>query len=115
MATMLDSYRLPDGDIFEELSAAARKAASWHVGFRSAHAGTFHQRVLARRNQLLKLESELAALPPAPADADAGRIALQDVRSNARLLRSGITSAMVKPLDMEKLPRIIPPDHEDQP
>jgi len=115
MATMLDPHRLPNGDIFEEISAAARKASSWDVAFRPANSGTFRQRVLARRNEVLKLESELAALPPPPPNADADRIALQDMRANARLLRTGITAATIKPEEMEKLPRIILPSHEDEP
>src|SRR4051794_33375586 len=115
MATMLDPHRFPNEDIFEELSAAARKAASWDVAFRPAKSGTFQQRVLARRNEVLKLESEVAALPSPPPDADAGRIALQDMRASARLLRTGITAATVKPQEMEKLPRIILPSHEDEP
>src|SRR4051794_11895719 len=113
-ATMLDPYRSPEGGIFEELAAAARKAASWEVAFRPAHAGKFSARVLSRRNELLKLESELAALSPS-ADTDARSAALHDVRTNPRLLRSGITAATIKPEDMEKLPRIIGPDSEDEP
>jgi cyclic beta-1,2-glucan synthetase len=114
-ATMLDPQRLPNGDVFEGLSIAARKAASWDVAFRPARAGGFPQRVLARRNELLKLETALAALPPATADADERTKALHDVRTNPRLLRSGITAATLKSEDLEKLPRVIQTDQKDEP
>src|SRR4051794_24801513 len=114
-ATMLDPFRSPHGDISGELAAAARKAASWEVAFRTANAGAFPARVLARRHDLLKLESRLAALHAPGADADARAHALHDARTNPRLLRSGITAATLKPEDMEKLPRVLLPNHQDEP
>jgi hypothetical protein len=50
-ATTLDPQRSPQGDIFEELSAAARSAYAWEVAFRPANTGTFAARVLARRSE----------------------------------------------------------------
>jgi cyclic beta-1,2-glucan synthetase len=114
-ATMLDPYRSPHGDTSGELAAAARRATSWEVAFRAANAGAFSARVLARRHDLLKLESRLAALAAPGADADARAHALHDVRTNPRLLRSGITAATIKPEDMDKLPRVLLPDHKDEP
>ena len=114
-ATMLDSQGSPHGDTLEEIAAAARSAMSWEVAFRPANAGAFAGRVLARRNDLLKIERALAALPLGSADADARTRVLIDVRANARLLRSGITAATIKPQDVEKLPRIIRPGNQDEP
>src|SRR5579864_4648566 len=113
-ATMLDPHRLPDGAIFEELAAAARKASSWDVAFRPPRGGAFPARVEARRNELLKLEAELAALPPTPASADPQTIALHDMRANARMLRTGITAVTLKPKDLEKLPRVLLPNRMDE-
>ena len=42
-------------------------------------------------------------------------IALLDLRANPRLLRSCITAVTVKPRDMEKLPRVILPNRQDEP
>ena len=78
-ATIIDPKHSPNGDTLDELSAAVRKAGSWEVAFRPNHAGTFHERVLARRRELLKLERELASLP--------------NVRRHARCSYSGITAA----------------------
>ena len=60
-----------------------------------------------------KLESQLA--PLSDAATDARERALQDARSNPRLLRSGITAATIKPEDMEKLPRVLLPGHQEEP
>ena len=114
-ATMVDPFRSPHGDIFVELAAAARRASSWEVAFRPANAGAFPSRVLARRHDLLKLETRLAAQPAPGANADARAHALHDVRTNPRLLRSGITAATIKPEDMGRLPRVLGPDHRDEP
>ncbi len=113
-ATMLQPQPLPNGDIFEELAAAARKASSWDVSFRTANASAFPARVEARRNDLLKLEAELAALPSA-AGADPRMTALNDMRAHARLLRTGITAVTLKPEDMDKLPRVIVSNRQDEP
>src|SRR5438874_6060424 len=113
-ATMLDPYR-SHGNIFEEIAAAARKAAAWEVAFRPANAGAFPARVLARRNELLKLETDLAALHLHSAGADAPTSAILDMRANARLLRTGITAASLKPQEMLKLPRVLNPNHQDEP
>ncbi len=114
-ATILDPQSSPRGELSEELSLAARKASLWEVAFRPASSTAFEQRVLARRSELLKLEANLASLPPAPADADETMIALLDLRANPRLLRSCITAVTVKPRDMEKLPRVMLPKHQDEP
>ena len=114
-ATMLDPYRAPDGGISEELSTAARKAATWEVNFRPSKPGSFRQRLLARRSELLKLEAEVASLPHASSSDDSRMMALRDLRANPRLLRSAITAATIKPRDMEKLPRVILPNHQDEP
>src|SRR5579862_8141248 len=114
-ATMLDPQRSPHRDISAGLSAAARKAGSWEVQFRPANPGPFPARVLARRRELLKLETELASLPPAGPDADLRTIALQDMRTNPRLLRSAITAANIKPQDMAKLPRVMLPNQQNEP
>ncbi|HEY1987708.1 MAG TPA: glucoamylase family protein [Terracidiphilus sp.] len=114
-ATMLDPQRSPNGDIYEEISVAARAAKSWDVAARPTVLGAFPERVLARRRELLKLENELTSLPSAPPDADLRLIALLDLRANPRLLRSGITAGTVKPRDMAKLPRVILPNHQDEP
>src|SRR5579871_3031764 len=106
-ASMLDTQRLPNGDIYEELAAAARKAASWEVAFRPTSAGSFPQRVRTRRNELLKLEAQLAGLPAISANADPRMKALHDLRTNPRLVRSGITAASIKHQDLVKLPRVI--------
>src|SRR4051812_36317099 len=111
-AAMLDPYP-SHGDIFEELAAAARKAAVWEVAFRPANAGAFPARVAARRNELLKVESELAALHLHSAGADARSSAFLDMRSNARLLRTGITAVALKPQEMLRLPRVMLPNHPD--
>src|SRR4051794_24499443 len=113
-ATMLDPFR-SHGDIFEELAAAARKAATWEVGFRPANAGAFPARVVARRNELVKLEGELAALHLDSAGSDARTSAFLDMRANARLLRTGIVAATLKPQDLLKLPRIPRSDRQDEP
>jgi cyclic beta-1,2-glucan synthetase len=114
-ATMLDPQPLPDGDTHEELAAAARQAASWDITYRPLNAGTFAERVRSRRHELLKLEAELAPLPPPAADADARTRALHDLRTNPRLARSGITAVTVKPQDLVKLPRILLPQRQEQP
>src|SRR5579863_1964194 len=114
-ATMLDSHRLPNGDIHEELAAAARRASTWDVAFRPVNPGAFPERVRARRNELLKLEAEVAALPPAPANADPRMAALLDVRNNPRLVRSGISAVTLKTQDLEKLPRVIAANRQDEP
>ena len=114
-ATILDPQSSPRGELSEELSLAARKASSWEVAFRSANSTAFKQRVQARRNELLKLEVDLAALPPASAPADETMIALLDMRANPRLLRSSISAVTVKPRDMEKLPRVMLPNRQDEP
>ena len=113
-AAMLDPFRSPHGDIFAELAAAARSATAWEVAFRPAHAGSFPARVLARRNDLLKLERDLAAQRGSAPDDPQAR-ALHDVRTNPRLLRSGITAATIKPRDMERLPRVLLPKNQDEP
>src|SRR4051794_37197727 len=113
-AAMLDPNR-SHGDIFGELAAAARKAAAWEVAFRPTGAGAFPARVLARRNELVKLERELTALHLPSADADARTSAFVDMRSNARLLRTGITAVSMKPQEMLKLPRVLNPSHHDEP
>jgi cyclic beta-1,2-glucan synthetase len=114
-ATMLDPYRSPHGDIVSELAAAARRAASWEVAFRPSSAGAFPARVHVRRHDLLKLEAQLAALPAPGGSGDARAHALHDLRTNPRLLRSGITAATFKPEDMGKLPRVLLPNHQDEP
>ncbi len=114
-AIMLESNRLPNGDSYEELAAAARNASSWDVAFHPTNEGAFPHRVRARRNELLKLEAELAGLPPAAPDADPRTRALHELRTNPRLLRSGITAATIKPEDLLKLPRVILPHRDDQP
>jgi cyclic beta-1,2-glucan synthetase len=114
-AAMLDPYRSPDEDIFEELAAAARQAASWEVAYRAANTGAFPQRILARRRDLLKIERELAALHVTAATNDARSSAFLDIRANARLLRSGITATTLKPQEMSKLPRLIRPGNQDEP
>ena len=111
---MLDPYR-SHGDIFEELAAAARKAAAWEVAFRPTSAGTFSARVLGRRNELLIVESELAALHLDSAGADARTSAFLDMRANARLLRTGITAVSIKPEEMVRLPRVLRPNNQDEP
>jgi hypothetical protein len=115
IATIMDPQPSPDTDISEELSAAARKAVAWDVAFRPANAGTFHQRVLARRRELLKLEAALASLPAPTANAGPRMIGLHDMRANPRLLRSGITAATIKPADMLKLPRVLLPNRHEEP
>jgi cyclic beta-1,2-glucan synthetase len=113
-AATLDPHR-SHGDIFEELASAARKAAEWEVAFRPANGGAFPARVLARRNELLKLEGELAALQLHSAGADARAGALQDMRASARLLRTAITAASLKPQEMLQLPRVLRSNHPDEP
>jgi cyclic beta-1,2-glucan synthetase len=115
IATMLDAHRLPNEDIYDDLAASARKAASWEVAFRPANAGSFLERVATRRHELLKLEAELAALPPVTADAEPRTKALHDLRTNPRLLRSGITAATIKRQDLLKLPRVILPSRQEEP
>jgi hypothetical protein len=114
-ATILDPQSSPRGELSEELALAVRKASAWEVAFRPTSSAGFEQRVRARRNELLKLEVDLASLPPAPAPPDDTRIALLDVRANPRLVRSCITAVTVKPRDMEKLPRVILPNRQDEP
>ena len=114
-ATMLDPQPLPNGDIHEELASAARNATSWDVAYRPPNAGTFAQRVQARRHELLKLEAELAALPAAARDADPRAMAFHDLRTNPRLLRSGITAVSVKPRDLVKLPRVVLANRQEEP
>jgi hypothetical protein len=114
-ATIIDPKHSPNGDTLDELSAAVRKAGSWEVAFRPNHAGTFHERVLARRRELLKLERELASLPAPAPDAAPRMVGLHDMRSNPRLLRSGISGATIKSSDMLKLPRVILPNRQDEP
>ena len=115
VATMVDPYPSPHRDIFEELAGAARSAASWEVAVRPVGAGRFSVRLLARRNDLLKIEREISGLSLNTADAEARTRALIDMRANARLLRSGITAASIKPHDMEKLPRLVQPGRQDEP
>lgn len=112
---MLDPHRLPHGDIYDELAAAARTAGTWEVAFRPTNAGPFPQRVLARRNDVLKVEKQLASLHLSWTNADARTSALIDLRANARLVRSGITAATLKTQDLLKLPRVIRPNHQDEP
>src|ERR1700675_4183737 len=95
-ATMLDPQRSPNSDIFEELSASARKTASWEVAYRPANVRPFQERVFSRRRELLRLEVELTSLPAANQDADARLIALRDMRANPRLLRAAITAVTIK-------------------
>src|SRR5215469_9388719 len=114
-ATIMDPQPSPNSDISEELSAAARKAVAWDVAFRPTNAGTFHQRVLTRRRELLKLEAALASLPAPTANAGPRMIGLHDMRANPRLLRSGITAATIKPADMLKLPRVLLPNRHEEP
>ena len=69
-ATIIDPQPSPKGDTVDEFSAAVRKAVSWDVAFRPTNAGAFHERVLGRRRELIKLERELTSLPPSePNDA----------------------------------------------
>ncbi len=114
-ATMLDPQRLPNVENFENLSAAARQSASWEVAFRPANAGTFPERVLARRREVLKLETELATLPPPTPESDECTLALRDLRANPRILRSAISAASIKPRDLLKLPRVMLPGGQDEP
>ena len=112
---MLDPQRSSNGGILEELSASARHAASWEVAYRPVAARTFQERVRARRRELLKLEVELASLPAASPEGNAKMMALGDMRANPRLLRSAITATTIKPRDLEKLPRVVLANSEDEP
>lgn len=114
-AAMVDPHRLPHGDKHDALATAAREASSWEVAFRPTNAGTFPHRVLTRRNELLKIEKEVASLDLSWTNADARTATLIDLRANARLLRSGITAATIKPQDMLKLPRVMRANKEDEP
>ena len=114
-ATIIDPLHRHNDDLSEELSVAAGKARSWDVAYRPAHAGSFHQRVLARRRELLKLEGELASLPAPSPNLEPRMIGLRDLRANPRLLRSAITAATIKPADMLKLPRVLLPNRQEEP
>ena len=115
IATMVDAHRLPDGDMHEEFAAAARQASKWDVAFHPPNEGSFLHRVRARRHELLKLEAQLAGLPAAGPAADPRSAALHDLRTNPRLLRSGITAATIKPEDLLKLPRVVLPKRQEEP
>ncbi len=115
IATMLDPQHLPHGNINEELAAAARAANAWEVATRPTAAGTFPQRVNAAKRAVLKLEAELASLPATPPNNDPRVVALMDMRANPRVLRAAVSAGIVKPRDMEKLPRVMLPNHQDEP
>ncbi|HET6205660.1 MAG TPA: glucoamylase family protein [Terracidiphilus sp.] len=114
-ATIIDPLHSHNDELSEELLAAASKARSWDVAYRPVHAGSFHQRVLARRRELLKLEGQLASLPAPSPNLEPRMIGLHDLRANPRLLRSAITAATIKPADMLKLPRVLLPNRQEEP
>ncbi len=112
---MLDPHHSQQGNINDELATAAHRAAAWDVAVRPNTAGSFHERVSSARKAILKLESQLAALPAMPQNPSQRQIALTDLRANPRLLRSAVMAGDVKPRDMEKLPRVLLPNHGEEP
>ncbi len=106
--------------LHEQLSDAARVAASWDVVHRPTTNGTFAARVQAARLALRQLEKDLASL--STADAACGdirspsqRSALLDLRENFRLLRSAISGLSDNPRVASQLPRVILNGQRDEP
>lgn len=113
-AMIHDSLRTPQG-LSDELTASAAKAGNWDVAYRPTSAGNFHLRVAATKQAMLRLESELAALPGNVSNPTDRMIGLMDLRANPRLLRTAVVAGEVKAHDMLKLPRVMGTERPDEP
>ncbi len=87
---------------------AANESEKWDVLHRPANKGPFPARVEARREQLRKLEAQLAQLPATAAQS--GLIfhaELVDLRANPRSLRTAVSAVSDRASLVARLPRVV--------
>ena len=99
---------IPEGP----LRAAAQTAVSgWHVTYQPKGKGGFAKRVEAARDALDILYAELEGLP---ADPSAGPDPLLEIRENPRLLRGVVLEAASIRRKVQRLPRILVENGEEE-
>jgi len=99
------------GDAGEPL----RAAASWDVVHRPTTAGAFPARVAAVHRAVRSLEFDLARLSKQPASRGSAQAALQELRANARMLRSAVGGLEEIPRVVSRLPRVVVAGRQDEP
>jgi cyclic beta-1,2-glucan synthetase len=116
VAQILDPEPLPVDNTPESVRVAAREAEAWEIVHRPDNKGTFQARVVARRNDLKRLEAELSQLPisvsaaptPIPFHSE-----LLDLRANPRMLRTAVSAVSDRPSLVARLPRVIIAQNEE--
>ena len=104
-----EEQHIPEGP----LRAAAQTAVSgWHITYQPQGKGGFARRVQAARDALDILYTELEDLPVNPA---AGPDPLLEMRENPRLLRGVVLEASSIRRKVQRLPRIVLANGEEEP
>ena len=104
-----EEQHIPEGP----LRAAAQTAVSgWHITYQPQGKGGFARRVQAARDALDILYTELEDLPVNPA---AGPDPLLEIRENPRLLRGVVLEASSIRRKVQRLPRIVLANGEEEP